>query len=69
MEAARGRLEAARKALQEAIDNPRDDEIRRVGNKGGGTRPVPTDEYEKRLEGLRESVRKAEEDLRVAEGR
>ena len=69
VEAARGRLEAARKALQEAIDNPRDDEIRRVGNKGGGTRPVPTDEYEKRLEGLRESVRKAEEDLRVAEGR
>ena len=40
-----------------------------MGNKGGFTRPVPTEEYEKRLEGLKENVRKAEEDLRVAEGR
>ena len=69
VQSARDRLEAAKKALQDATDNPREDEIQRVGNKGGFTRPVPTEEYQKRLEGLKENVRKAEEDLRVAEGR
>jgi hypothetical protein len=66
---ARDRLEAAKKALQDAIDNPREDEVQRVGNKGGGTRPVPTEEYQKRIAGLEQGVKKAEEDLRVAEGR
>ena len=69
VQSARDRLEAAKKALQDATDNPREEEIQRVGNKGGFTRPVPTEEYQKRLDGLRENVRKAEEDLRVAEGR
>ena len=69
VQSARDRLEAAKKALQDATDNPREDEIQRVGNKGGFTRPVPTEEYQKRLEGLKENVRKAEEGLRVAEGR
>jgi len=69
VQSARDRLDAAKKALQDATDNPREDEIQRVGNKGGFTRPVPTEEYQKRLEGLKENVRKAEEDLRVAEGR
>jgi hypothetical protein len=66
---AREKLEAARKALQEAIDNPREEDIRRVGTKGGFARPEPTEEYQQRLDALKENVRKAEEELRVAEGR
>jgi hypothetical protein len=65
----REKLEAARKALQEAIDNPREEDIRRVGTKGGFARPEPTEEYQQRLDALKENVRKAEEELRVAEGR
>ena len=72
-EAARERLEAAQRALQDAIDNPKEGEVTRVGNMGAKgnsfTRPVPTEEYQKRLDALREDVRKAEEELRVAEGR
>ena len=68
-QAAHDKLEAAKKALQDATDNPREEDVRRVGNKGGFTRPVPTEEYQQRLESLRENVRKAEEELRVAEGR
>ena len=68
-QAARDKLEAAKKALKDAQDNPGEGDVQRVGNKGGFTRPVPTDEYQKRLEALQEGVRKAEEELRVAEGR
>jgi hypothetical protein len=68
-QAARDKLDAAKKALQDAIDNPREDEVQRMGNKGGGTRPVPTEEYQKRIAGLEENVKRAEEELRVAEGR
>jgi hypothetical protein len=68
-QSAREKLEAARKALQEAIDNPREEDIRRVGTKGGFARPEPTEEYQQRLDALKENVRKAEEELRVAEGR
>ena len=65
--AAREKLEAAKKALQDAQDNPREDEVQRVGNKGGFTRPVPTEAYQKRLETLEEAVRKAEQELRDAQ--
>ena len=68
-QAARDRLEAAKKALKDAQDNPGEADVQRMGNKGGGTRPVPTEEYQKRLDALQEGVRKAEEELRVAEGR
>jgi uncharacterized protein DUF4124 len=67
VEAARARLEAARKALQDAIDNPREGEIERRGNVGGGSRPVPSEEYENRLAALKADVAKAEEELRLAE--
>ena len=67
VQAARDKLEAARKALQDATDNPREGEVQRMGKVGGGTRPVPTEEYQKRLDALQENVRKAEEELRVAE--
>ena len=68
-ESARAKLAAAKKALQEAIDNPAEGEVERVGKKGGGTRPVQSEEYRKRIESLEENVKKAEEELRVAEGR
>ena len=68
-DAARDKLAAAQRALQDAIDNPREDEVTRVGTKSGFTRPVPTEDYQKRLDALREDVRLAEEELRVAEGR
>jgi hypothetical protein len=64
---AREKLEAARKALQDAIDNPREGEVQRVGNVGGGTRPVQSEDYRKRIASLEEDVRKAEEELRAAE--
>lgn len=60
------KLERARKALQDAIDNPREGEIDRVGIKGGGTRPVPTEAYQKRLADLERAVKEAEEDVRKA---
>jgi hypothetical protein len=69
VQAARDKVAAAKKALQDARDNPREGEVQRVGNVGGKTRPVPTEDYQKRLEALEEGVRKAEEELRVAEGR
>lgn len=67
VQAARDRVEAARKALQDAIDNPREGEIQRMGKVGGGTRPVQSEDYQKRIAGLEDNVRRAEEELRLAE--
>jgi hypothetical protein len=64
---AQARLEAARKDLAFARDNPREGEVERVGNVGGGARPVPTEAYEKRLAALEQAVRDAEEEVRRAE--
>jgi hypothetical protein len=68
-QAARDRLDAAKKALQDAIDNPKEGEVERIGKKGGGTRPVQSEEYQKRIAALEANVRRAEEELRVAQGR
>ena len=68
--AAREKLEAAKKALADAQENPRDGEdVTWVGNKGGGVRAVQSDTYKSRLESLERAVKLAEEDLRRAEGR
>jgi hypothetical protein len=64
--AAQQKLDEARKALANARENPGEGEVNRVGNAGGGTRPVPTPEYEKRIAGLEEAVRVAEAELRQA---
>lgn len=64
---ARENLEAARKALQSAIDSPRDGELQWIGKAGGGARPVQSEDYQKRLSSLEAEVKKAEEELRVAE--
>ena len=69
VQAAREKLDTAKKALQDAIDNPGEGDIQRVGTTKGFTRPVPTEEYKKKLATLEENVKKAEEELRVAEGR
>jgi len=60
---ARERVDSARKALADAKENPGEGDMRHIGTAGGGTRPVPTPEFEKRLERLQEDVRKAEEHL------
>jgi hypothetical protein len=64
---AKDRLEAARQALKEAQDNPGENDLTWIGNKAGGTRPIPSEAYQKRLERLEADVRRAEEELKVAE--
>jgi hypothetical protein len=66
---ARDKLEAARKALQDARDNPREGDVQWIGNKGGGTRAIESEDFKKRLATLEQNVRRAEEELKVAEGR
>ena len=65
----RERLEAAKKALADAQQNPAEGDVNFIANKGGGTRPVPTDGYAARLMALEREVKTAEEALRRAEGR
>jgi len=66
---ARDALEAARKALAQAQENPSPDDVRFIGNKSGGTRAVQSDEYRAKLDKLEADVKAAEEALRRAEGR
>jgi hypothetical protein len=61
--AARERVEAARKALADARANPQEGDFDRLGTAGGGTRPVPSEAYVKRLEKLEDEVKKAEQAL------
>jgi hypothetical protein len=65
---AREKLEAAKKALAQAQENPGEGEVSWIGNKGGGTRSVPSDSYRARLDKLEADVKAAEEELRRAEG-
>ena len=69
VKAAEAKLEAAKKALADARENPREGEVNRVGNAGGFTRPVPTEAYEKRIANLEEAVKAAEAEVRQARGR
>lgn len=64
---ARQRLESARKALANARDNPGEGDVTRIGNKGGGTRPQPSEDYQRRLERLERDVKDAEEELQKAQ--
>ena len=66
-EAAERRLEAARKALEDAREKPGDGDIRFIGNVGGGTRPVPTEAYQQRLANLERAVEEAEDAVRDLE--
>ena len=64
---AQARLDAARQALASARDNPGEGDVERRGNAAGGTRPVFTETYEKKLAGLEDAVRAAEDELRRAQ--
>ncbi len=61
LEDARNKLEDAKKALADARDNPRDEDMRFIGNVGGGTRRVPTEAYQQRLDALERAVKEAED--------
>ena len=65
--AARERAEAARKAYEDALNNPGEGEVTRAGNVGGGTRPVFSEAYSKRLADLEQAAKEAEDDLKRAE--
>ena len=67
VKAARERAEAARKAYEHALANPGDGEVNFVGNKSGGTRPIPSESYAKRLSELERAAKEAEEVLKRAE--
>jgi hypothetical protein len=67
LEDARARVTAAQQALDDARENPGPDDVRRVGNAGGGTRPVPTDQYQQRLAELEKALKEAKDDLRKLE--
>jgi hypothetical protein len=64
---ARARVDDARRALERARDNPGPDDVRRVGNVGGGTRPVFSDAYLQRLASLEADLKEAQDDLRKLE--
>jgi uncharacterized protein DUF4124 len=64
---AQGKLEAARKAYQDAVDHPREGEVERVGNVNGFTRPVFSEAYQKRLDQLQAEVKRAEQDVQQLE--
>ena len=68
-EAAQQKLEAARKALADARDNPSAEDVTRMGTKSGFTRPVESEEYKAKLAKLEADVKAAEEELKRAEGR
>ena len=67
LKSARERLDAAKKAYQDAVDNPREGELAFIGKVGGGARPVQSEAYTKRLGDLERAVKEAEEDLKRAE--
>ena len=68
LRAARERLEQARQALEDARSNASDDDYRYVGNVGGGTRRVPTEQYQERLAGLERKVKEAEDEVKQLQG-
>jgi exonuclease VII small subunit len=67
LKSAQEKLEAAKKNLAFARENPQAGEVARMGNAGGGTRPVPTPDYEKRLAELERSVKDAEDEVKQAQ--
>jgi len=65
---ARDNLARAKKAYQDAVDNPGEGEVSRVGNKNGTARAVFSESYQARISSLEAAVKQAEEELRRAEG-
>ena len=69
LEQARQKLEERRAELADAREHPREDEVQWMGNKGGGTRPVPTEAYQQRIANLERQVKEAENEVRELENR
>jgi hypothetical protein len=67
LNAAQEKLDAAKKALQEARDNPAEGDILMVGKVGGGVRHIPSEAYQQKLDKLEQEVKDAEDELRRAE--
>jgi exonuclease VII small subunit len=67
LEQARAKLDAARKALEDAKDNPGEGDIQWLGKVGGGTRPVPTEQYQRKLDDLERRVKEAENEVHALE--
>lgn len=65
--ALRERAETARKAYENALANPGEGDLTFIGNKSGGTRPIPSENYAKRLADLEKAAKDAEEELKRAE--
>jgi hypothetical protein len=62
------RVAQRKAALADALANPGEEDIGRMGTVGGKARPVPTEGYLKRLADLERAVKEAEDDLQ-AEGK
>lgn len=62
-EEARQKLEDARNALADARDHPAEGDVQFIGNVRGGTRPVPSETYQRRLDALERAVKEAENEL------
>lgn len=70
LDEAQAKLEAARKAYENARDNPGEGDVQRIGNKAGGARPVFSEEYQKKLEKLEAEMKQAQEQVdRLERGR
>lgn len=70
LEDAQVKLDAARKAYQNARDNPGQGDVQRIGNAGGGARPVFSEEYQKKLDQLEAQMKQAQEEVdRLERGR
>ncbi len=60
------RLEAQRRRLQNARDNPGEGDIIRMGKVGGGTRPEFSEAYKRRIAEIESAVKAAEEEVERA---
>ena len=67
LNAAQERLGAAKRALQNARDNPAEGDILMVGKVGGGVRHIPSESYQQKLDKLEQEVKDADDELRRAE--
>jgi hypothetical protein len=67
LEQAKRKLDAARKALDDAKQNPGDGDIQWLGKVGGGARPVPSEAYQQRLAQLERAVKEAQDEVQSLE--
>lgn len=58
------RLERAKKALEDARNNPGEGDMLQVGKVGGGVRTIQSEGYAKRLERLERELKEAEDEFR-----